>query len=68
MYAANPAFIARNHLVEEAIDAAVKQQDFEPFNSLVDLLAKPFEFDHSKARLAMPPRPEQIVKQTFCGT
>jgi uncharacterized protein YdiU (UPF0061 family) len=68
MYTANPVFIARNHLVEEAIDAAVKRQDYGPFHTLVDVLAKPFEFDEAFARYAKPPRPEQVVSQTFCGT
>jgi uncharacterized protein YdiU (UPF0061 family) len=68
MYAVNPAYIPRNHLVEEAISAAEKQQDFEPFNRLVDILAEPFEFNPADARYATPPRPEQVVRQTFCGT
>ena len=68
MYAVNPAYIARNHLVEEAIDAAVHQQDFKPFHALIDVLAQPFEFNDAQAHYAMPPRPEQVVKQTFCGT
>jgi uncharacterized protein YdiU (UPF0061 family) len=68
MYKANPVFIARNHLVEEAIDAAVKRQDYGPFHTLVDVLAKPFEFDEAFARYAKPPKPEQVVSQTFCGT
>ena len=33
MRAANPAFIPRNHLVEEAIIAAVNDGDFSPFES-----------------------------------
>ncbi len=68
MYAANPAFIPRNHLVEEAIFAAEKNGDFEPFHTLLDILARPFEFDEEQARYALPPRPEQVVTQTFCGT
>jgi uncharacterized protein YdiU (UPF0061 family) len=68
MYRANPAFIARNHLVEEAIAAAEKEQDFAPFHELVDRLSNPFEYRQADARLAMPPIPEQVVKQTFCGT
>jgi len=68
MYAVNPAYIARNHLVEETIEAAVKQQDFRPFHTLVDVLAQPYEFVDGKNRYASPPRPEQVVKQTFCGT
>jgi uncharacterized protein YdiU (UPF0061 family) len=68
MYAANPAFIPRNHLVEEAILAAEKHGDFEPFHTFMDVLARPFEFDVKRARYALPPRPEQVVTQTFCGT
>ncbi len=68
MYAVNPVYIPRNHLVEEAINAAEKQHDFKPFHTLVDILAQPFEFDQSRARYAIPPRPEQVVRQTFCGT
>ena len=68
MYAVNPVFIARNHLVEEVIEAAERNQDLEPFHRLVDILANPFEFEKSKTRYAMPPRPEQVVMQTFCGT
>ena len=68
MYAVNPVYIPRNHLVEEAISAAEEHQDFEPFNRLVDILANPFEFNRANARYAIPPRPEQVVKQTFCGT
>jgi len=68
MYAVNPVYIPRNHLVEEAIVAAEQQQDFDPFNKLVDILANPFEFSQGNARYATPPRPEQVVRQTFCGT
>jgi uncharacterized protein YdiU (UPF0061 family) len=68
MYAVNPVFIPRNHLVEEAIVAAETRQDFDPFHDLVDILAQPFEFEDRYAHYAKPPRPEQVVKQTFCGT
>jgi len=68
MYAVNPVYIPRNHLVEEAIGAAEKQGDFGPFNRLVDILAKPFEYHPDNSVYALPPRPEQVVMQTFCGT
>ncbi len=68
MYSINPAFIPRNHLLEEAIAAAVSRQDFSDFHALADVLARPFEFDAERQRHALPPRPEQIVRQTFCGT
>jgi uncharacterized protein YdiU (UPF0061 family) len=68
MYVANPVFIPRNHLVEEALQAATAQHDFAPFNQLVDVLAQPFAYQPELARYATPPRPEQVVRQTFCGT
>jgi len=68
MYAVNPVFIPRNHLVEEAIAAATNNGDFQPFHQLVDLLAAPFDYNADQSRYALPPRPEQVVLKTFCGT
>ena len=68
MQRVNPAFIPRNHLVEEAIAAAVRRDDFAPFENLVAVLAHPFDDQPGRERYAMPPRPEEIVRQTFCGT
>ena len=68
MRAANPAFIPRNHLVEEAIEAAVNDGDFAPFETLLEVLSTPFDDQPDFARYADPPRPEQVVHQTFCGT
>ncbi|MGH7121419.1 MAG: protein adenylyltransferase SelO family protein, partial [Acetobacteraceae bacterium] len=68
MRAANPAFIARNHRVEEAILAAVGNGDLTPFEQLLMVLAKPFEDHPAFGRYADPPRPDEIVRQTFCGT
>jgi serine/tyrosine/threonine adenylyltransferase len=68
MRGANPAFIPRNHRVEEAIEAAVSREDFAPFEALVRVLARPFDDQPEAAALAEPPRPEQRVTETFCGT
>jgi serine/tyrosine/threonine adenylyltransferase len=68
MRAANPVFIPRNHLVEEAISAAVSHSDLAPFETLLTALSKPFEDQPIFGRYADPPRPEQVVRQTFCGT
>ena len=67
MLQTNPALIPRNHLVEEVIRAATVAGDFQPFHELVDALADPFSTAVAPVYLA-PPRPEQLVKQTFCGT
>jgi len=68
MQSLSPAFIPRNHRVEEAIDAAVARNDFEPFEQLLEVLASPFDDQPSHQRYAAPPRPEEVVRQTFCGT
>lgn len=68
MYKANPVFIPRNHLVEAAIRAAEDEGDLRPFHDLVDTLSEPWVYDSRKAGYARPPRPEQVVQQTFCGT
>ncbi len=68
MRAISPAVIPRNHLVEEAIVAAVERSDFVPFNALVDALSDPYSDRPGRARYATPPRPEEVVRRTFCGT
>jgi uncharacterized protein YdiU (UPF0061 family) len=68
MFSANPVFIPRNHLVEAAIKAAVIDEDFSAFNRLVDLLEKPHDYDPEFVSSAQPPRPDEVVTQTFCGT
>ena len=68
MRMANPAFIPRNHLVEAALDAAVVRQDFQPFEALLDVVSRPYEDRPVLERYATPARPEECVRQTFCGT
>jgi uncharacterized protein YdiU (UPF0061 family) len=68
MRAANPAFIPRNHLVEEAISAAVNDGYFAPFESLLTVLSTPYEDQPAFGCYVDPPRPDQVVHQTFCGT
>jgi len=67
MRAANPILIPRNHRVEQAIQSAYGG-DFAPFHRLVDALAAPYADQAEYADLETPPRPEEIVHQTFCGT
>ncbi len=67
MRAANPVFIPRNHRVEEAI-AAATAGDFVPFETLAKVLSHPYDDQPEYADYAKPPREDQIVQQTFCGT
>ena len=68
MRVANPAFIPRNHLVEEALSAAVNNGEFAPFERLLTVLCRPYEDQPDFGHYANPPRPDQVVRQTFCGT
>ena len=67
MRLSNPAFIARNHLVEAALRAATERSDFQPFEDLMDVLARPFDDQPDAELYATPARPEEHVSSTFCG-
>lgn len=68
MRRANPAFIPRNHRVEQTIEAAVARGDFRPMDTLVEVLGRPWEDQPEREYLAEPPGPEQREYRTFCGT
>ena len=68
MRAVNPAFIPRNHRVEEALSAAVDNGDFSLFEALCDVLARPYVDQPAFAAYMEPPAPGEEVYQTFCGT
>ncbi|WP_238364557.1 protein adenylyltransferase SelO [Mesobacterium pallidum] len=67
MRAANPAFIPRNHRMEEMIAAAVAG-DMAPFERLMSVLARPYEDQSEAADLMRPPTEDEEVPATFCGT
>jgi serine/tyrosine/threonine adenylyltransferase len=64
----NPAFIPRNHRIEQVINAAVERQDFEPFARLSAVLSQPYRSQQGLESYADPPQPEERVLKTFCGT
>ncbi|KAA0914690.1 YdiU family protein [Aquicoccus porphyridii] len=67
MLRTNPAFIPRNHRVEEMIQAAVAG-DFGPVHRLLQVLSTPYTDQPDAADLTRPPAPHERVQQTFCGT
>lgn len=68
MRAANPAVIPRNHLVEQALMAA-EHGDLTPAEQLLAILQQPYTTSTTKNRdFLRPPRQEEIVPATFCGT
>jgi uncharacterized protein YdiU (UPF0061 family) len=64
----NPLFIPRNHRIEAAIVAAQEHGDFSLFEALRTVLVQPYEEQASFSDYANPPRPDERVLQTFCGT
>jgi uncharacterized protein YdiU (UPF0061 family) len=68
MRAVNPAVIPRNHLVEEALAAAVEREDLAPFEALLAEVSRPFAERPAGDRFTLPPREEERVRATFCGT
>ena len=68
MRSANPAYIPRNHRVEQVIRAAVDHGDFAPFGELLEVLEQPYEERDAFTAYALPPEPGERVLQTFCGT
>ena len=68
MRSVNPAFIPRNHRVEEMIRAAVDKDDFAPFERLLQVLSRPFDDQPENDGYAAPPQEHERVLATFCGT
>jgi uncharacterized protein YdiU (UPF0061 family) len=67
MDAANPVYVPRNHLVEEAL-AAATAGDLAPVQRLLEVLARPYEERPGLERYAAPAPPEFGAYRTFCGT
>lgn len=68
MRAENPAFIPRNHRVEQALSAATAEGDFSLFEALLDVLSRPFDDQPAFAAYMDPPKAGEEVLKTFCGT
>ncbi len=68
MQSVNPAYIPRNHMVEEMIAAAVECGDYSPFENMLAVLMRPYEDQPDAARYAEPPVPSEEAYRTFCGT
>jgi serine/tyrosine/threonine adenylyltransferase len=63
----NPAYIPRNHLVEEALTAAT-EGDLDPLERLLDAVTAPYDERPGLERYAGPAPEEFGAYRTFCGT
>ena len=63
----NPVYIPRNHLVEEALDAATGG-DLAPFGTLLDAVTSPFSERAGFERYEQPAPEDFGPYTTYCGT
>src|SRR5690625_2390098 len=67
MARANPVYIPRNHLVDEALEAATTA-DLEPFNQLLAVIREPFSIRPGLERYERPAPAESAPFVSYCGT
>src|SRR4051812_44047858 len=67
MQRSNPAFIPRNHLVEQALAAATDEHDYSVMQRLLDVLASPYDHDRDLPTFTEPGKGGRHYR-TFCGT
>ena len=46
----------------------MNQEDYGPFEKLLEVLSYPYEELEGLREYMLPPKPEEHVLQTFCGT
>jgi serine/tyrosine/threonine adenylyltransferase len=63
----NPAFIPRNHKVEEALEAATAAHDFSVMERLLDVLRRPYDYAADLPDFSTPVQSGGRYL-TFCGT
>ena len=68
MRTVNPAFIPRNHRIQEAIEAVEERQDFGPFQTMLEVISHPYEDRPDLQRYAAAASLNERVHRTFCGT
>lgn len=65
----NPMVIPRNHLVEQALEAATDYDDLGPFERLLAEVRRPFDArDDDNVYIQPASREETANYRTFCGT
>ena len=63
----NPLYIARNHQIERAIQAAINE-DYSVFHEMNQLLQNPFKEQAGMEKYTLAPLDHEVITKTFCGT
>ncbi len=64
----NPQIIPRNHLVEEALEAASKESDYTKFNELLNAISHPYSEGKELKKYQEMPNLVDTGYKTYCGT
>lgn len=64
----NPAVIPRNHRVEEALEAAVQNEDYSVMEKLLNALSNPFAYSPEQEKYCKLSPENGGSYRTFCGT
>ena len=67
MRSVNPLVIPRNHIVEKALESAIKN-DLNPLNDFLKVLNKPYDEEPTNKDYQIPAPLGEKKYQTFCGT
>ena len=67
MQTQNPLVIPRNHLVESALENAIKNNKSQ-FNELLNLISKPYDYQSDHDNFQTIPDGFDDCYKTFCGT
>ncbi|MEI2664287.1 protein adenylyltransferase SelO [Rossellomorea sp. LJF3] len=68
MRTSNPSVIPRNHRVEEALQAAVEENDYSVMNDLLSVLEDPYAYFPGQKEYCTLPSPSDRPYRTYCGT
>ena len=64
----NPSIIPRNHIVENIINQVVIDKNIGQLNELISMLKEPYNDYEEKHIFLKPPKENEDIKNTFCGT
>jgi uncharacterized protein YdiU (UPF0061 family) len=64
----NPILIPRNHIVEKIIQQCETDNDFSEFKQFLKIIKKPFKESNDHKKYYLPPKEDEKVTNTFCGT
>lgn len=64
----NPVVIPRNHRVEEALSAAVNNNNYTVMNKLLEAINSPYDYSNVSKYYSELPKPTNCPYKTYCGT